>query len=350
MKVSDLSALLKKVAPALSKKDFVPVFSCFCFDGETVTAFDDVVAMQIPCEFEIKGGAKGATLQSWLSACSGNAELNVEQIEGGVKLKAGRSRIELAMIDEEQFLHEFPEEDAEDIEFTDELVSAMLRCTTTMGNDPTVPALMGITLSASGKKLSLYSTDNYSATFEQLRIKDKNKWVAVLSPRFCELFAAIAPNDKPQEFYLDVSWAEVVFESGLRLYSKNISEHDVDRYDSLFSSIGEDVLEEAVAMPKGIESALDRALVVLNDEHNTATLKFSDGRLKLTASTPLGSVVDQLKVKGHPDAECDIVPKVFKRCLEDAGSFIVREDFIVFAGETHLRLMAPVRDGGEDEE
>jgi hypothetical protein len=55
----DLVAVLKKVAPALSGKELIPIFSCLCFGEKSVHAYDDVVAMQFPLQCGIRGGGRG---------------------------------------------------------------------------------------------------------------------------------------------------------------------------------------------------------------------------------------------------------------------------------------------------
>ena len=62
MKRRQLADILRRVEPALSKKDYIPIFTCFCFDGETVTAHDGTLTMQAPCPWDVKGGVDGGVL------------------------------------------------------------------------------------------------------------------------------------------------------------------------------------------------------------------------------------------------------------------------------------------------
>lgn len=345
---AELIANLKQVEPALSSKEFVPIFTCFCFDGATVTAYDDIVALQAPCGINIKGGLRGRLLLDFFEASKAT---NVEISQDGrdVHIKAGRSKLDTTAFPEEDFIFQFPKgEDAEVIDIDEAFTEALGKALVSMGTDPSHQWRMGVTTIFDSRGIIFYSTDNKSASkvwvdFDKER--DIPERVTVLPPRFCELVVDLGKKNGAHKLVLTETWAECKFKSGLRLFSKTIQQAAPDQYDAIFTEqAGKKVRQQLIDIPAGLDRCLERSEVVIgyNTDDPKMTLKVEEGKLNFYTKSPVGDVRDTIKLEGHPDIEVDCLPSLIKRVLPQVNRFLVTEGCVVLAGEKFVHLVTTI--------
>jgi DNA polymerase III sliding clamp (beta) subunit (PCNA family) len=347
--------VLGKVADALSGKDLIPVFACFCFDGKSVHAYDDVVALRHPLVCGIEGAVRGTLLLNFLKASKAK-DVDVTQDGEGLLLKAGRSKLTTSVLPAKDFLFEEPEVSkkaftfAVDADFLQSLDKAMV----SMGRDPSHPWRLGVCVVGGNDAMTLYSSDNRSAS--KVVIKGGSTapgLVTILPPRFCELLVAIGKADAPEMVSLSGEWAVVAFSSGLKLFSRTISGPDVKMYRQLFKAASD---EECVSVPDGLDKALERAQVVLPYAKEPHTkLRVADGKLHLTTESSAGNVKDAITVE-HPECEADLSPDLVYRALPYCPKFRIAGDkgFVVFRGKGIVHLVTTIQqsgggDAGQDE-
>ena len=70
MEKSYLLDALNKTAPALALRDHIPIFTHFCFDGENVTTYNDVIGIQTPCKTDVVGAVPGKVFQKMVECGS----------------------------------------------------------------------------------------------------------------------------------------------------------------------------------------------------------------------------------------------------------------------------------------
>lgn len=345
MNRSDLLEALKLVEDAIARKDFVEVLTCFCFDGKTITAYDDIVILQAPCIAPIAGAVKAGVLSSFVKA-SRAKELELSQVDAELEVKAGRSKLKVALLPTADFLHEFPS-DGEKAEYATiksrGLVDAFARASITIGTDPSQPELLGITLKYSKGRLSLYSTDNLTATRVRCKANaDAEDLKTQLSPRFCELLVKVGASRPMTSFFLGDGWVEARF-GDVRLFGKACGDGAMASYSSLFKAVGEQTARTPI--PPTLERALDRALVVWQqsskqDECFDTKMVVKDNRLRLTTETGLGRVDDVLKFE-HEDVEVLLVPGTVKKCLSGASEMLITSEFVVIGSSDFIHIISP---------
>lgn len=340
---STFLSALTLVEEAIARKDFVEVLTCFCFDGKTITAYDDIVILQAPCAAPIKGAVKASVLSSFVRVAKAK-EYEVSQSEAELSVKAGRSKLKLALLPETDFLHEFPSDEKKAAFTTIEgkgLIDAFLRAAITIGTDPSQPELLGITLKFSDGRLTLYSTDNLTATRVKVKAKGDADVKVQMSPRFCELITKVGlPMEK---LLIGEGWVEARFNDGVRLFGKACGDGALGSYSSLFKTVSESKLSTEV--PAGLERALERALVVWQQsskQEDCFDTKFvvSENRLRLTTETGLGRVDDSMKFE-HPDVEVLLVPGTVKKCLSGASGMTITSEFVVVGSDEFLHVISP---------
>lgn len=337
---------LQRIAPALCSKGPVPVLSCFCFDEETATTYDNIVALQIPLKSSIVGGIQGQTLLNFLRASNGKT-LKFSHVENQVKFTVGRAQLKMEMLPPDDFVFVFPErKDIIELPINKDFVDVLSKNLISMGEDLAQPWRMGITLLFTENSLILFSSDNITAAQSIISLECPKELVGfslVLSPRFCSLLTKLSSNDEPELFILAKEWIEIDFKSGLRLFSRTIQDVRVDKYVSLFERI--ESKERTVSFPEDFQNCLARALVVLDQPQNQlSTMSLDKGKLMLFSKSLIGDIQDELDYEGeHLKTTVKCSPALLKRALKFTDKFCVIPDIgIIMEGDSFLYLVAVV--------
>ena len=353
MQRSTLLASLKAVSAALSSRDFIPVFACYCFADSRVLAYDDLVAMSMPCDLDITGAVRGVPLLNFVTAAKVK-EITVEKQKDGEEhkavFKAGRSKLTGPMIPEDDFVFERPSDDDVETINAPALRLVVQRVLSTMGFDPTRPEMMGVTVVIEKKKLTAYSTNDKMASTASIGLPKKTKSHATigLSPRFCELFASI--KDPAEKIVYTESWIEVTYETGLTLFSRNLTSVDADQYESLFAGLMKDA-GGGIKIPKGLGRALERALAVAPADGVTTRITAKDGDLKFNTTSTLGVVNDRLPKAKHDDISVVINPTLVKSGLDQEPThFALTSQAALLWDESYIFAATTVVDHTDDED
>jgi hypothetical protein len=353
MKRTDLVAALKKVEPAVSSKGVIPIFGCFCFDGKTITTYDDQVALQMPFEIGIKGGIQGRLLLPWLDSSKAR-DISFEQTGDCVQFKARNATLDAPTLGSESFIFTFPKRDDGvkvigpfDKDAATGFVLAVKRALISMGTDPAHPQMMGITCGIEGKFVSMYSTNDSSASMATIDLSkslkkefDEVSWM--FPPRFASLLISFHGSDILSELILGKGWIEAKFVTGLRLFSKEVHETSLETFKKMFESIvSESVISSVVGLPKGFSAGVERALVVLDSERDKeAQLCVKEGRMTLAATSTLGKSFDAFVVdESCPACEETIKVDLIDKALPEVQGFsVVPRKALVLVGDDYVFL------------
>lgn len=356
MKRSDLLTILKAAAPALAAKPILPAFGHFCFTKNRVLAYDDVVAIQVPCEIPIEGGVPGAEFLSWLSLCRAR-DVDVVALESktpAMRFKAGRASLTLTALPLAEYTFKMPsgEKAAVELPLTQELIEAFRAVTISAGTDPGHPWRLGATIKVASERTFLYSCDNFAVT----RASAKGggaKFEAVIAPRFLSLLLDFVKGEKKARLFLSPRWTMVRLQSGAALWSKTVGAPSIGQFTKLIEGL-EAACPPPVDVPPGLLAALSRAEAVLAfapDHH--ASFNFSEGRLRIAGDAPSGSFTDTIKLAGTiPGCSDRYLPAMVKRILPLSPRFTaIPAQGLVFRGPTFFHaLSALVGPAGTDEE
>jgi DNA polymerase III sliding clamp (beta) subunit (PCNA family) len=355
MERKEVLGVLKMVEPALSTKDLIAVFACLCFTEKTVTAYDDVVALQFPFNFGITGAIRGRVLIDFLSSCRAK-ELELEEGDGSVKVKAGRAKLDTPVLPEDDFLFKRPKmEKGDTLDIGEAFLTALGKAMISMGRDPSHPFRYGITVATiSDPKpgLVFYSSDNKAATEVYWHTKEglKVELVTVLPPRFCELLTEIGKTDKPTNITLTEEWVEAKFASGLRLFSRTVQGAELKTFGKVFGPL--DDYKRLVPIPKGLDRCLERACVVAKyskEPFTSLTIK-DDKLILLTKSEAAGNVRDSITIDTHGPASEWVHPELLARALPLAESMgFVENSCILLKGKNFTHMVTVVEGAGDSQ-
>jgi DNA polymerase III sliding clamp (beta) subunit (PCNA family) len=296
----------------------------------------------VQSDTDIKAGFRGKLLLDFLSASRArdvSFEFGCHEQEEWFILKAGRSRLRLPFLPPDDFAFTFPKtEGIPSIECKGEFIDALRKCSLSMGDDPGYAWRMGITLEFVGRYIQFYSSDNVSATTTRCTFKTKDALEdVVLPPRFV---ASILSRSIVPTLYFGEGWVQAKYEDGLDIFSKTAAEVNLDAYTSMLA-ITE--VNASYPIPEGMDSSIDRALVILGDVDRVTDFSVEKGKLRLYSESALGEVKDTLKLPGHESVSVRVDPKAVKRALVYGEEFcIVPNRYIRFEGENFTHLVTVI--------
>lgn len=308
---------LSRCAPALAKKDFVPIFSCFQFKEGRVAAFNDSVAITAPVESDFVGAVPGKVFLDWLSKCTGQ-EVEMGLRGGKLQAKCGRAKITLGVYAEDDFIMEDPdlENEATYLATGQAFAKGLKSVLVSMGLDPANPWRLGITVLFSKQGIELLATNDMTIARaavdvdeegqEGLEALAKGIGGILLPPRFAELLVDMSKGDGLVGVYFAEGYALAKFESGATLWSRTSTAISVEKYDQILdNTVDKEGAEFArAALPISLGAAIDRAQVVLSAGSMTiATLAVENGALRIKGDSPAGQVDEEVELEGHPDCE-----------------------------------------------
>lgn len=332
----ELRDRLQLVEPALSSRDLIPVFSCFLFDGERAVACNDVVAIAAKCPFPLVGGVLGRPLLDWLSASRAKKiEVLEEAVEEGkpkeVVFKGGHSKLKLGVTPKDDFLFKLPKKKGDSLPGDPKLVEAINRAAVCMGKDPAQPWSLGVAMRLGKDGVTLWTCDNFTASKAHVSMKVPKELSSrefTLSPKFVELFVAIGKKSSLVGLDFGDGWVEAWFKGEVRLWGKTLPASSIQRFEDVFSAISKQKKFKTIPIPKGFANSLSRTLVVLQaaaDKH--AEIRFVEGKIKLSATSPIGEVKDSIPIpSGHPEVSERVLPDMVLRCIEEAEGFALLKD------------------------
>lgn len=345
MNRNELLTAARKLEPALCSKDLVAILSCICFAKGHAFAYDGFVALHLPFEgCPIRGAVKGNLLLEFLSKTK-TEDLVLVQEKDTILIKAGRSKLETAVMPESEFQFELPTERAlTTITVSEEFVEALQRASISMGADPVHPSRMGITVVSSGGKTQFYSTDNRTATRIRAKIDVGGDIEVLLPPRFINLFLSLARADETKEITMTDKWVVVEFASGMKLFSRVGTMPDVGEYKKLFENY---TVDGGLEIPQPLARCLERAVGVLSftrDKYSHFRVK--EGNLFINTDSDQGTVKDKMPF-AHDDIEIDLAPNLLLRALEHCTHIRLQTGMVMVKGNRFDHIVGTVEMTGD---
>lgn len=339
------------MSPALATKNFVACLTHFRFDGKTALAYNDVVALEVACDFPLKKCLPGDTLLSLLSSSRATEVELVEDEETHVSLKMGRSKVKLPSIPLNEYVYQPLREKPEgEVRVTDQFLSCMEAALLSVGTDPSAPYRLDVTMYVENlKSVHFYSSDVVTITRAILKTNVsgvKAGFSAILPRQFCTLLVDIGKKDSIKSFNLNTLNATVQFDSGLILTSRLLQGANQAEFEKVFSFHSKDITS-LIDIPQQLQRCLDRALIVAGDREDRFTsIKITDkGKMLLETMSLKGQVHDRIALEGHDVVSVRADAKLISRVLPLVNRFHIGNCFVLTGpGLTHL---ISIMDSGE---
>lgn len=351
---------LKTAAPALAgEKNQVKELSHFWFDGDYVSAFNDILGIRVECVTEFVGGVNGEHLLGILEN-SPARELHLEEENGTLIIRVGGAIIKLAVLPIADMLWKPAVPKADPYIISQGFMEAVDMCLLSVGKSKVLtPEQRGVTLIQTNT-LNAFSTDAVSLSCMLIEgdaaLLEGER--CILSTPFCEQLSNIGGESAALYFtassvYCDsaVVVAEVDDKQETKkalLFAKLIEDDDPIDFNSHVARYMK-AAKGAVVIPTGFRLSVDRAMVILS-EGQPVTLKIKkdhkDDEFKSifiysTGDEQAGEVDDAILLSdnNHSDIEVLIDAKVLKRGLENRKVMMITEDCVIMLGPekfTHI--------------
>jgi DNA polymerase III sliding clamp (beta) subunit (PCNA family) len=300
-----LAKIVALVRPALHAQNYIPALQHIRFDGKYATAYNDISAISVACDLDVERCIPGETLVKALGSFNAQSVAFSQGKEGVVTISSGRSRLKLPTLAIEAFPLQWPDDDGREIELTEEMLTGIQRCLLSVGADPTHPEQMGVTLDAIGGKAVLFSTDNFTISRYETssKVKLPGDTPVILPTFFCEQLLALSRAFPKEEPVLVLRGGSLMAEFGkaATLFSKTLVEQEAPDFPAKFKAVLKDIdLKELPEIPDGFDSALQRALLVMQSEQNKRTaIELEDTTLTMHSSSSMGDADDKLKLEAE---------------------------------------------------
>jgi len=333
---SELVGILELVGRALADQPMVPIFTCYCFTGTHVLAYNDAIGIVAPCQSKEVFAVNGKTLLGLLkNSLAKDVEFTLE--EHDCVIKAGRSTFRLPWFKQDEFLFEEPTDKwLAKIAINDEMLWGLSACLQTASKDNTQNALMGVCLN--GVQHTLYSCDGDAVTRYTLNKNQKSAIVAMIPSAFVETVLKIAEvvDAVVGAWELDVNheWAKAVIGEYV-VYGRLIENAEpFDHAKEIKNTI--EVMPEFTPIPKGLSHALARALVVGAPESKPTRLMVRDGRLRLLTEGAMGVVRDSLQYVHRSEVQANVNAEFVQRAIGLCDEMAILENCTVYKKGTVL--------------
>ena len=327
MKRAELVKVLEAVQPALAANALVPVYTCYMFRNNSITAFNDVLGIvaKLPTDaFHKEFAVDGRTLLGLLQN-SHAEEAQFEVTEDDVIMTAGKSNVKMPYFDEREFLFEEPDVKKWDatLPINDDLLLGIEVCLTTSSKDLSQPAIMGICFNLEGKAHALYSCDGDAIT-RYIPKHTIGSGIYTVPNTFCDELLKIAKEAKKGNLQINKDWAKATLDNGFVLYGRIIVNETPLNHQKMIDDSLKDVKSFA-ALPLGLHDALARARVLADVESKPTHINVEEGKMRLFTSTAMGDLRDELKIKGHPDIKADVHASLMHRSLQYCDQLSITE-------------------------
>lgn len=341
---TELLEKLSLVEPALAPNDYViPVLTHLWLQSKSVMAYNDQIAIKVPCQTGIECAVPGSTLLRLLrNSRAKNIEFSLADDECHVK--AASSDLKLATIPPSDFIFEMPKQESAPlpVKFT-QFLAAIKTCMRSVSADTSVPDQLGITLLPKGDKLHLYSTNNstISHAIVDLTSKCPLKDRVVLHAKFCEQLLELGKDGSPQLF-VDKDHSLLINGKTMLFGTLIEVEKPIDFEAVIAHHLPENLKKKLIEIPTKLELILERAIVITDSatEQTRTQITVKDGEMRFYSKSGKAEVKDKMQVLGHPNVTVKLEPKLIKNGWGAFDKFLVTEDCAIMSKGSNLYLVS----------
>lgn len=319
----ELVKTLELIKPALATTNMIPIFQSFIFEEGTVAAYNDVIAIVGPSEFEQACGIHGNTLLGLLSN-SGVEEFDVRFDPDVINLKLGKTTSKLPFSPKENFIFNEPSDKwVAKVPINTGLYDALKICLETVSDDTTQTALLGITLQDD----KLYSCNGDALT--RVKLKQGGKGRVLMSTQFCtaviKLWSSL--DMVKGTLYYNADWIYADFDIWA-VYGRILEVDNPIDFEALIKK-GLKIKIPTQELPSGFSEALSRARVLADPESQKTSVSIENGRMLLHTETHMGEIKDMLTFKNHPDVDANVNASYLQKAIQYCDQIAFHENCTV---------------------
>jgi hypothetical protein len=312
----ELLAKLTLITPALASWGLMPSMLDFCFTGDTAVAYKESIGLSVDLKTSFHGCVRGTVLLGMLGA-SGARDVEFEETEDLLNIKAGRTRLELALRPVDNFLFKMPNERAGNgITLTKQLLHAIKFCIEAVGTNSAEPEYLGVNLIPSGEQILLYGTDGLR--LHHTVVKGHLHRPIIMHTQFATQLVRLVNGEGTQ---LSIDKHHMLYVGkGFKLYGPMLTSERPFGWEPLdLAAILKKLspsAEKVGPMPKFLSRILQRAALMTErvTRPGITQVTIKDGIASFRTKTELGEMNDQVQVS-QGDATVSFEAKVLLKDL-----------------------------------
>lgn len=345
---NQLLKVLNMAKAAIYTKDYLPILSHFLFSSkdEAVTAYNDILAINIGCDADIDGCVPAELLIKTLNSLAGDTVLFTKH-DGHLLVTSGKSKIKLPILPAADFPDPLPVGGKLLGKFsvTTEMLTGITACLVAVGTDSDRPALMGVTLSYYDEdSIALYSTDNVSISRYTLAsdLELPADAPIILPTDFCRQLLALSKLTDEIEVGIYSGALVASFGNAAVLFTKTLVDVNPMDFDEVVAKyVSEDKLK-MLDVPEAFESSFERALLIQSNEpYKSTVVTVKNKVLTLESTCSKGEVTDEMSFAGE-DVNFAVDPVLVRRMSGMADKVAMTRKVMVFASkdQSFMHLVA----------
>ena len=333
--------LLKKLVmakPAVSTQSYIPILSHFMFDGDSITAYNDINAITVLCDTGIQGCLPAELLIKTLNSMTSDT-VSLVQNDNHVLVSAGRSKIKLPMLPVEDFPYYQKKSDkvVSSFKMNNTMLKGMQKCLIGVGTDTSHPAQMGVTLDPmySKTQAAFYSTDNVTLSrFTFYTDMDLSIGMNVIMPTFfCNQLLSLANGSEDIEVEIYAGSLLAIFADGTLLFTKIIPDLEAMDFPTVISRYLDADGGKTFDIPDVFDKAIERALLVQASESFKITnATVANRKLLLESVSKFGEARDEMSYNGE-DVKFKIEPSRVKRISQITSKMALLPNVMLLTDE-----------------
>jgi len=342
-KRTELVAKLSIVSRAVSTRAATQALSGILLNasdsGVTLTATDGEMGLRTEMESEVNGA--GTTLlpgrllaELARSLGDESVEIELRESERDVEIRSGGSSFHLRTLPAEDFPH-LPDEGEQPLKIPAAALAETVELVARAASrDDMRPVLTGVLVSASGQEMTMVATDSYRLAVKRTELESPigGELEANIPAKALRELGRLVGAGEVEEVAVSLLSNQALFRAGTILLNTRL----IDGQFPNFRQLLPESYEHDVRLPR--EEFLDVARRVSQLAQRNAPLRlaFSQGELKISASTPdVGDAEETMPAafEGEP-LEIGFNPEFLRDGIESLGG-----------DEVMLRLISPLRPG-----
>ena len=341
---------LNMVKPALAVKDYIPILTYFMFDDGSVTAYNDIQAINVESDVDVQGCIPAELLIKSLGSMTAE-QVEFKRVDNHVLLISGKTKIKLPVLPVEDYptVMQHNKKELGTFKITEEMLTGIKKCLAAASNDPQHPSHMGITLEPmySADEIALYSTDNVTISCYIVRDKDTllpDDKPLILPLVFCQQLILLSKITMDIEVGIYSGSLVARFEDKAVLFTKTLADvNAINFMDVVSKYINPTQLTSKLQhIPDVFEQSIDRAVLMQNKEDfKTTSIVIANRTMTLESISKFGEATDDMPYAGD-DIEINIDPSLVKRVLPIASKMAMFRKVMVLTdeNENYIHLIA----------
>lgn len=334
------------ISPALASNDMITIMTHFWFNGTHVMAYNDQIAIQVPCKTDFTGAVPGNVLLDLLKA-SRAKDVELTVVDDNLSIKAASSRFKLGLLPPEQFIFDMPKPSKNSLPVNTKLfLDRIENCMRSVSGDTSVPDQLGITLLDDQESISLFATNGSTVSTSYIKTTGKVPFEdrVILSTVFCQQMLRLA-KDHSKALQLEVQDDFSLLTYGTTaLFGRLIeSEKPLNFEDIMKRHFTEADKKQLISIPTKLKLILDRAVIITDAkvDQTKTVVTVRDGRMRFSSKSDRGEVFDSMQIEDQqPEVSIKVDPRLLKNGYGFFDHMLVTETCVVMVKEDMTYLVA----------